>query len=507
MSSGVVPSKENACKTEVLRAADSVSERAVAAARSRGRKAPLFAQFRAALRPRSGPRARRPARSCSGVGRSGARRRRLDGSCLRDRPGREADRRRRRAAPAISAARWPSSNAQIESVVLTCSVPSRAIRAGHALRAIASPTASGQRATTSARPACGPKRDELAADRDQTACPGVTSTTCAGSTGSAQRCVAVITTCSSPATRSASDARGGASRAPRARRRAAAAAARRAAPPPRAGARAPRGAARPASRSCAGRARRRRSRTSSRCGPSPVEPRRRSASSRASRAAAVGGSRVVAERAVGKAELAGHGGEARRERRDRRPAARATSSRAELGHALRPRRERGAVGEPELHAAQRRVPLRERRGVVLRQPGAGRLQAAERAVEVRAPRRRAALDDGEPVGREHERRELAAQRLRRGQARAVELGRLRRAVRELHAHAGARRRPASTRERDRARRARRSGSAGRRRACAARSPACRRGAPRAGSSCRRRSRPTTSTMPGARSRSSDAYER
>jgi hypothetical protein len=59
---------------------------------------------------------------------------------------------------AISAPRWPSSNAQIESVVAMCSVPSRAIRAGHALRAIASPATSGQRSTRSARPDCAPKR-------------------------------------------------------------------------------------------------------------------------------------------------------------------------------------------------------------------------------------------------------------------------------------------------------------------------------------------------------------
>lgn len=59
---------------------------------------------------------------------------------------------------AISAARVPSSKAHIESTVWTCSVPSRAIRAGHALAAIAGPTASGQASTSSAIPAAGPKR-------------------------------------------------------------------------------------------------------------------------------------------------------------------------------------------------------------------------------------------------------------------------------------------------------------------------------------------------------------
>src|SRR5438874_5670370 len=60
---------------------------------------------------------------------------------------------------AISAARCPSSNAQTESAVATCRVPSRAIRAGQALRAIAAPTTSGQRSTSSARPTWTPNRE------------------------------------------------------------------------------------------------------------------------------------------------------------------------------------------------------------------------------------------------------------------------------------------------------------------------------------------------------------
>src|SRR6478672_1666618 len=59
---------------------------------------------------------------------------------------------------AISGARWPSSKAQTESAVCTWTVPSREMRAGQALRAIAAPTTSGQRSTSSAMPACGPKR-------------------------------------------------------------------------------------------------------------------------------------------------------------------------------------------------------------------------------------------------------------------------------------------------------------------------------------------------------------
>src|SRR5439155_9027018 len=60
---------------------------------------------------------------------------------------------------ATSAARCPSSKAQTESAVATCKVPSRAMRAGQALRAIAAPTTSGQRSTSSARPAWTPNRE------------------------------------------------------------------------------------------------------------------------------------------------------------------------------------------------------------------------------------------------------------------------------------------------------------------------------------------------------------
>src|SRR5581483_8325389 len=60
---------------------------------------------------------------------------------------------------AISRARWESSKAQTESAVLTYRVPSRPIRAGHALRAMASPTAAGQRPAISPRRPCAPKRD------------------------------------------------------------------------------------------------------------------------------------------------------------------------------------------------------------------------------------------------------------------------------------------------------------------------------------------------------------
>ena len=45
----------------------------------------------------------------------------------------------------MSAASCSSSNAHVDELVCTCSVPSRAMRAGHAFRAICSPTAAGPR--------------------------------------------------------------------------------------------------------------------------------------------------------------------------------------------------------------------------------------------------------------------------------------------------------------------------------------------------------------------------
>src|SRR5688572_16396575 len=57
-----------------------------------------------------------------------------------------------------SASRWVSSNAHVDELVATCSVPSRASRAGHALRAISDPTASGHTATSSISPRAGSKR-------------------------------------------------------------------------------------------------------------------------------------------------------------------------------------------------------------------------------------------------------------------------------------------------------------------------------------------------------------
>ena len=85
----------------------------------------------------------------------------------------------------------------------------------------------------------------------------------------------------------------------------------------------------------------------------------------------------------------------------------------------------------------------------------------EHAVEVGAADRRAALDDGEAVGCEDERRERSPEQLGRGEARAVELGRLAARREQLHPHlvVDAARGDA---KRDRRGASRRSGSAARR---------------------------------------------
>ena len=169
--------------------------------------------------------------------------------------------------------------------MLTCSVPSRASRAGHALRAI--PLAHGGRPARDHLGEARLRRRTATARREprQTAVPLLTSTT--WSAGRRQR----------------GDVRRRDHRLPelahRLRQDAAAACVElrehvveqeqrrggEGASPPRAGGTAPRAAARPATRSRAALGRRRSAR-SSRCGPSPVVPRARSVSSRASSASA-----------------------------------------------------------------------------------------------------------------------------------------------------------------------------------------------------------------------------
>ena len=283
--------------------------------------------------------------------------------------------------------------------------------------------------------------DELGAGSRYRADPCSTSTSCAGSTGSAERCVAVIIVCPMPANARREHLGAGRGRAPRARRRAAAAAASAAAPPRRGAARARRAAARPASRTGAGRGRRSRSARRRGAGRGPSRPRSMSRARRASSSSTVGGSRVVARAARrGRPSSAGALGE-RRARARRAPRGAASTSAAPSAatrsvhgsSASRP-------DEAELHAAQRGVSLRERREVVLRHAGARGEEPAEHAVEVRAARGRPALDDGQPVGGEDERRDLAAQRLGGREPGAVQARLLRLALAKRHARARAARR-------------------------------------------------------------------
>ena len=105
-----------------------------------------------------------------------------------------------RSFPRTSSSIRPSSKAQVEDTVVTWSVPSRAMRCGHAARAIAGPTASGQaRVTAASAPGVrNPRAAERAANRaveplHQAArtSPGVTARSCAGASGSASAPVAV----------------------------------------------------------------------------------------------------------------------------------------------------------------------------------------------------------------------------------------------------------------------------------------------------------------------------
>ena len=182
--------------------------------------------------------------------------------------------------------------------------------------------------------------------------------------------------------------------------------------------------------------------TSSRCGPSPVAPRSTSrGEARLERLERRRGS-GVAEPCVLEAELACALRELRGERVER-CAARCDEVGPERGDLLGPRCERCAIGLPELHTPQRGVPLGERREILLGDVGPGREEPSESAVEVRTPRSRAALDDGQPVGREHERRDLAAQRLGRREARAVQPRLLRLALTQRHRDRHGRRHPPS----------------------------------------------------------------
>ena len=176
----------------------------------RGSNSPLFRHFRAGSRRSIAAAISAAARSSSsdGTGRGRAAGSRPPPRARSgERARREPDRRRPRAARRCPPPCWASSKAHTESAVLTCSVPSRAIRAGHAFRAIASPTAAGQRSQTlaRARPAAA-EPGELAADGVRQRVQGSPPRPGSARRGAPSACVVVITVCPSPATDAGEDA-------------------------------------------------------------------------------------------------------------------------------------------------------------------------------------------------------------------------------------------------------------------------------------------------------------
>ena len=287
---------------------------------------------------------------------------------------------------AISCPRWASSKAQTESARVD--VERAVARDPGGPRVPRDPLADGVRPALDERrrgPPEGPKRAELAPDRVRQPFQGSPPRLARldrkqgrvrrGDHGLAE-----------PRDRGRPEPRGGAGRAPRGRRREAGAAAARAARPRPGGARARRAAARPASRSREARGRPRSTR-SSRCGPRPVVPRVTSASRRTSSASTDGRVAIVGEPPAREPEArrGAPGTPARAPPRSRgvpRPALPRVRRRARVHGETTSR-----GGEAELHAAERCVPLRESRRVVLRETAPARV----RAVPARDRGRHAAL--------------------------------------------------------------------------------------------------------------------
>ena len=189
--------------------------------------------------------------------------------------------------------------------------------AGHARRSPAMSLSTGP-SRLSSRWTCVSRRSISATAHAR---PAVTSSSCAGSSGSASAPVAVTIVWPMPAIRSA-ERRAGArvelgenvvEEHERRRRRDD----RRAPRPRRGAARAPRAAARPASRTCAGRGRRHGSSRRRGAGRGPSTPRSRSRSSRASRAATVGGSPSYSSAAAGRPSSSARAANGGVEQRDR----------------------------------------------------------------------------------------------------------------------------------------------------------------------------------------------
>ena len=242
---------------------------------------------------------------------------------------------------------------------------------------------------------------------------------------------------------------------------------------------------------------------SSRCGPSPVVAALEVAVERAARAPRASAARRRSSSAAsGRPSSAARSANAGREQRDR-VAARRDERAPELGDLLRPRCERvaGRTARPRRGAARRCAgrPRRRSRAAGRRAPGSSRpSERSKYARRAAGPPLTTARRSGVKTSVAH----LAAQLLGRAEGGAVEPRPLRLASRERHLDARARDRPARAAQRDPARRRAVRIELRVRAASAARSPACRRAATRAGSSCRRRSRPSTSTRPGSSASSS-----
>ena len=458
---------------------------------------------RACPRPLAGGRGRHRAGRRSGAGAGGAS------------PPERGPRR-----PRISASAGSAGRPRPTSRRCTCSVPSRAIRAGHARRRSRGRPRGARRGHISAMPASpdasraqqplssrrgGPSEARPSPSGDDVEQLCRLDRQRLGAGGGHER----LAGAADPLARASG---GGRRRAPRGRRRGGAAEHRAASARSSASReeerRALRAAARPASRTCAGRASPARSGRRRGAGRDPSRPARGRGrgAPRASRPSAArprirasprrGRARRRAPANAGAEEsTAPHGGRPRAPPRAPRPGPSTARATPRTRH-------------PLASAPQRSVPLAERRSVLRPvaspRPGASR---AERAVEVRASGRGTGFDDGQAVGREHERRELSAQLLGGAQRRAVQPSPAsplpRRAATSTVARRRARERPARA---TRAALGAAGGRAGRQSACEARNPACRRAAPRAGWSCRRRC-PVTSTRPGSSARSRRAYDR
>ena len=364
---------KNACKTPVLRATNSVSERAVRPAPGQAQTDCLFDSFAEVFVGDPGGDRGRPRLPLPAVG-----------SAVVPGPGRLAagqgpGAKRMFATPsraAISPARWASSKAQTESAVLTWRC--RRARSATARRCGRSPR---RRRPSSARRSRRARRGAEAgrsrADRVRQPFHCSPPRAAPGSAGSAEGCVAVISVCPSPA-------RGAASASRRRRSSSESTSSRSRSGGGESSEASARSSARTASRCSPCDPNPRSSRPaeiarSSRWGPSPVVPRATSASRRASRATTDGGVALVAENAAGKAELL--------ERPRNRARAPPSSPAAPRRAARRGRRRAPSTARPCHAATGRAEPGAARRSAARapqRSPAAGRCAAGSRRASARS---------------------------------------------------------------------------------------------------------------------------